>query len=107
MNHVSEIKFILKELGKMSSLTFQQKPFFPSPPDKGSFPLDHDGECKKQMLKYLLCLNQKDNSNAECKSLSKDYLQCRMEKNLMAQEDWDKLGFSEKPENNDPKTKRM
>ncbi|CAL1276619.1 unnamed protein product [Larinioides sclopetarius] len=79
----------------MSSLTFQQKPFFPSPPDKGSFPLDHEGECKKQMLKYLLCLNQKENSNVECRNLSRDYLECRMDRNLMAREDWDKLGFPE------------
>ncbi|XP_021001246.1 cytochrome c oxidase assembly protein COX19 [Parasteatoda tepidariorum] len=80
----------------MSSLTFQQKPFFPSPPDKGSFPLDHDGECKRQMLKYLLCLNRQNNSNEECRHLAKDYLQCRMEKNLMAHEEWEKLGFPEK-----------
>ncbi|KAG8191329.1 hypothetical protein JTE90_006077 [Oedothorax gibbosus] len=88
----------------MSSLTFQQKPFFPSPPDKGSFPLDHEGECKKQMLQYLLCMNRKENQNSECRLLAKDYLGCRMDKNLMAREDWPSLGFNEKVEESTKKT---
>ncbi|KAM3477067.1 hypothetical protein MY5147_002883 [Beauveria neobassiana] len=27
----------------------------PAPPQRGSFPLDHDGECKSVMSEYLAC----------------------------------------------------
>ncbi|CAM9602559.1 unnamed protein product [Choristocarpus tenellus] len=64
------------------------------PPEKGAFPLDHDGECKPQMKSFLQCLRQSEGDHLPCKSLSKVYLACRMERNLMAQEDLDKLGFS-------------
>uniref|UniRef100_A0A0R3QLE5 COX assembly mitochondrial protein n=1 Tax=Brugia timori TaxID=42155 RepID=A0A0R3QLE5_9BILA len=30
----------------------------PTPPAKGSFPLDHEGHCRYEMLKYMLCLNE-------------------------------------------------
>ncbi|VDP16280.1 unnamed protein product [Onchocerca flexuosa] len=30
----------------------------PTPPVKGSFPLDHEGQCRYEMLKYMLCLNE-------------------------------------------------
>lgn len=88
----------------MSSLTFGQKPFFPTAPDKGSFPLDHEGECKKHMVQYLLCLNSNNNSNSKCRQIAKDYLACRMEKQLMAQEDWDKLGFHDSKEDDKAKS---
>lgn len=74
---------------------FGQKTFKPVPPEKGSFPLDHEGECKKPMLKYLLCLNQNENDNSVCRLLAKEYLQCRMDKNLMKKEEWPKLGFGD------------
>ena len=79
----------------MASNTFGQKTFTPVAPIKGSFPLDHDGECKKFMLKYMICLRENGNQNTECREQSKDYLNCRMEKQLMAKEDWSKLGFSD------------
>ncbi|XP_059622423.1 cytochrome c oxidase assembly protein COX19 [Phlebotomus argentipes] len=79
----------------MSSMTFSQKKFTPTAPDKGSFPLDHEGLCKKSMLKYMNCLQQKSDSNSECRSFAKDYLDCRMQNNLMAKEEWSKLGFEE------------
>uniref|UniRef100_T1IHP2 SNRNP25 ubiquitin-like domain-containing protein n=1 Tax=Strigamia maritima TaxID=126957 RepID=T1IHP2_STRMM len=75
----------------MSSMTFGQKNFTPKAPDKGSFPLDHAGECKKFMVKYMHCLQDKDNINTDCRTQAKDYLECRMEKQLMAKEDWKKL----------------
>lgn len=78
----------------MSSMTFGQKLFQPTPPDKGSFPLDHDGACKKVMISYMSCLRKNNNSNTACREEAKDYLQCRMDNNLMAKEDWSKLGFS-------------
>lgn len=77
----------------MSSMTFGQKAFKPTPPDKGSFPLDHEGICKKLMIKYMSCLQLNDNNNRACRKESQEYLACRMENNLMAQEEWSKLGF--------------
>ncbi|KAJ9586198.1 hypothetical protein L9F63_020156 [Diploptera punctata] len=79
----------------MSSMTFGQKTFTPVPPDKGSFPLDHEGICKKLMLKYMVCLSTHKNNNSACREESKDYLQCRMDNQLMAKENWSKLGFSD------------
>ncbi|XP_034831705.1 cytochrome c oxidase assembly protein COX19 [Maniola hyperantus] len=78
-----------------TAMTFGQKQFIPTPPDKGSFPLDHDGVCKKSMIKYMNCLFSKDSNNSLCRVEAKDYLACRMEHNLMAKEDWSKLGFKD------------
>lgn len=47
------------------------------------------------MLKYMLCLHENKNKNSLCREQSRDYLACRMEKGLMAQEEWDKLGYSD------------
>lgn len=79
----------------MSSVTFGQKKFIPSPPDKGSFPLDHENVCKVPMLKYMVCLQENKHDNSLCRLEAKDYLDCRMKNNLMAKEDWKYLGFSE------------
>lgn len=79
----------------MSSMTFGQKTFKPTPPDKGSFPLDHEGVCKKLMIKYMQCLRQNSNNNSACREESQSYLSCRMDNNLMAKEDWSKLGFAD------------
>lgn len=79
----------------MASNTFGQKTFTPVPPAKGSFPLDHEGECKKFMLRYMLCLREHGNQTTDCRNLAKDYLNCRMENQLMAKEEWSKLGFSD------------
>lgn len=72
-----------------------KKPLITKPPDKGSFPLDHDGECKQVMIDYLKCLQKTDCENASCRDLAKKYLQCRMDKQLMAKEEWSKLGFQD------------
>lgn len=79
----------------MSAMTFGQKTFTPTPPEKGSFPLDHEGLCKKQMVKYMKCLQMNRNNNTACRDESKEYLACRMDHNLMAKEEWSKLGFNE------------
>lgn len=76
-------------------MTFSQKTFTPTPPQKGSFPLDHEGECKKFMIKYMLCLHENQNENTKCREESREYLGCRMEKGLMANEEWSKLGYSD------------
>ncbi|KAK3397710.1 hypothetical protein B0T20DRAFT_229492 [Sordaria brevicollis] len=76
----------------------------PTPPQRGSFPLDHDGECKHVMKTYLACIKRVKGVNEdECRSLAKAYLACRMERNLMAKDDFKNLGFKEDGPANTPK----
>ncbi|XP_012350104.1 cytochrome c oxidase assembly protein COX19 [Apis florea] len=79
----------------MSSYTFSQKVFTPIPPEKGSFPLDHEGVCKRLMIKYMRCLIENNNENTMCRDIIKEYLSCRMDNELMAREEWSSLGFSD------------
>ncbi|CAK3994776.1 cytochrome c oxidase assembly COX19 [Lecanosticta acicola] len=66
----------------------------PSPPERGSFPLDHEAECQPIMKEYLKCLRRHRGVNDDlCRQLSKSYLQCRMERNLMAPDSMRNLGF--------------
>lgn len=68
--------------------------FKPTPPERGSFPLDHDAECKHLISSYLRCLkSQKGTNSDECRQLARGYLDCRMDKGLMARDEWDNLGF--------------
>ncbi|KAL2269919.1 hypothetical protein VTJ83DRAFT_2103 [Remersonia thermophila] len=68
----------------------------PIPPQRGSFPLDHEGECKDAMMSYLGCLKKVKGVNEnECRLLAKSYLACRMDRNLMAKDDFKNLGFKE------------
>ncbi|KAH6845179.1 hypothetical protein B0I37DRAFT_312648, partial [Chaetomium sp. MPI-CAGE-AT-0009] len=67
-----------------------------SRPQRGSFPLDHDGkcECKHVMMSYLNCMKKvKGMNDDECRMLAKSYLGCRMDHNLMARDDFKNLGF--------------
>ena len=74
----------------------RQASFKPSPPERGSFPLDHDGECKPIIADYLRCLRRVAGQNdQECRLMAKEYLKCRMEHNLMAQDEMKNLGFEE------------
>lgn len=68
------------------------------PPERGIFPLDHDGECKNSMKIFLECLKDNDQDHFPCKNYSKLYLECRMKNNLMAKEDLKTLGFNENNE---------
>ena len=70
-----------------------QKIFNKTPPLKGSFPLDHDGDCKQFMVKYMTCLKANKNCHDQCIQESKEYFSCRMENGLMDPEDFAKLGF--------------
>ncbi|ELT97517.1 hypothetical protein CAPTEDRAFT_163231 [Capitella teleta] len=79
----------------MSSYTFNQKTIKVKPPEKGSFPLDHEGECKIPMIKYMKCLRDNKMSNTICRPDAKEYFQCRMQHGLMKAEDWNKLGFAD------------
>ncbi|KAL9939259.1 hypothetical protein V8E36_002072 [Tilletia maclaganii] len=64
-----------------------------SPPEFGSFPIDHDGECKDAMKAYMTCLKSNRMDNGQCRALSKQYLECRMAKGLMEKHDLGNLGF--------------
>ena len=46
------------------------------------------------MKTYLACLEQSDDAHYRCKEHSRAYLQCRMDRQLMAPENLDSLGFS-------------
>ncbi|XP_026887726.1 cytochrome c oxidase assembly protein COX19 [Electrophorus electricus] len=76
-----------------TAMNFGTKSFKPSPPDKGSFPLDHFGECKSFKEKFMRCLRDNKFDNALCRLQSKEYLECRMDKQLMTKEPLEKLGF--------------
>ncbi|DBB16869.1 hypothetical protein WJX82_006360 [Trebouxia sp. C0006] len=65
----------------------------PRAPEKGVFPLDHFGECKQVSQDYLACLKDNTGDASKCRDLSKLYLQCRMDRNLMAKQDLKELGF--------------
>ncbi|CAB3408218.1 unnamed protein product [Caenorhabditis bovis] len=66
-----------------------------SAPLKGSFPLDHQGMCKLEMLRYMVCLHEKKQQNSECRDQAKEYFACRMNNGLMDKEEWQKLGYGD------------
>ncbi|QHN75898.1 hypothetical protein HN51_053539 [Arachis hypogaea] len=68
----------------------------PVPPEKGIFPLDHMHLCDLEKKEYLGCLKTAGHQSEKCRDFSKKYLQCRMEKNLMAKQDLAELGFKER-----------
>ncbi|XP_034240727.1 cytochrome c oxidase assembly protein COX19 [Thrips palmi] len=74
---------------------FAKPRFVPTPPDKGSFPLDHDGVCKNLMSTYMKCLATNKQDNTKCREEIKLYLDCRMNNNLMTKEDWRTLGLDD------------
>lgn len=81
----------MSTFGSPGGRTQVQKPI---PPERGSFPLDHFGECKSVMTQYLRCIRAHRGTNdEECRQISKQYLQCRMERNLMAPDEMKNLGF--------------
>lgn len=43
------------------------------------------------MQKYISCLKDQQDKHYLCRELSKEYLQCRMDRQLMASEDLDKV----------------
>jgi cytochrome c oxidase assembly protein subunit 19 len=65
----------------------------PLAPEKGVFPLDHFGECKRVMRKYLQCLEKHGDDARRCRDVSKKYLECRMERELMVKQPLEELGF--------------
>ncbi|KAI8869565.1 hypothetical protein GQ42DRAFT_156097 [Ramicandelaber brevisporus] len=69
--------------------------FVPTPPERGSFPLDHEGDCRDAMMRYMSCLKDNRSRSGACRLLSKEYLECRMENNLMAKDDFKNLGLGD------------
>lgn len=67
----------------------------PIPPEKGVFPLDHFHECDSEKKAYMECLKSNNYKSEKCRPLSKKYLECRMERNLMAKQNISELGFKE------------
>lgn len=66
----------------------------PSPPAKGSFPLDHLSECREFARAYHKCLQNNRSQTNACRKLAREYLQCRMQRGLMAEDSWQTLGIS-------------
>uniref|UniRef100_A0AC11D7F5 Uncharacterized protein n=1 Tax=Ovis aries TaxID=9940 RepID=A0AC11D7F5_SHEEP len=56
---------------------------------------EREGECKSFKEKFMKCLRDNNFENALCRNESKEYLECRMERQLMAQEPLEKLGFGD------------
>ncbi|RKP13723.1 hypothetical protein BJ684DRAFT_9654 [Piptocephalis cylindrospora] len=82
-------------------------PFKATPPDRGSFPLDHEGLCKEMMQEYMKCLQANRSNNGACRHLSEAYLKCRMDRGLMDQDDMRNLGFrSDQLDPSDDPTKK-
>ena len=46
-----------------------------TPPEKGSFPLDHFHECKTFMEKYMACMKRESNTHLACREETKAYVQ--------------------------------
>ncbi|KAJ3607924.1 hypothetical protein NHX12_024975 [Muraenolepis orangiensis] len=78
-----------------TAMNFGAKTFKPRAPDKGAFPLDHLGECKGFKDAFMKCLSDSKFDNSKCRLQSKDYLQCRMDNQLMTKEPMEKLGFKD------------
>lgn len=70
----------------------------PVPPEKGVFPLDHQHECDLEKKEYITCLKSSGYQSERCRLFSKKYLECRMERNLMARQDMSELGFGKEPD---------
>eukprot|EP00759_Apiculatamorpha_spiralis_P032410 PhF_6_TR33841/c0_g1_i2/m.49633/K18183/COX19; cytochrome c oxidase assembly protein subunit 19 len=65
----------------------------PKAPELGAFPVDHLRECKPEIAKYYRCLEQHEYLAPKCRDDVREYLKCRMDKGLMAQQDIDKFGL--------------
>uniref|UniRef100_A0A8B9IV05 Cytochrome c oxidase assembly protein COX19 n=1 Tax=Amazona collaria TaxID=241587 RepID=A0A8B9IV05_9PSIT len=90
-----------------TAMNFSSKSFKPRPPDKGAFPLDHFGECSAFKERFMECLRESGYESGACRQRAMAYLECRMERQLMANEPLEKLGFKdlidEKSEENQEK----
>ncbi|XP_068100685.1 cytochrome c oxidase assembly protein COX19 isoform X2 [Hyperolius riggenbachi] len=53
------------------------------------------GECKPFKEQFMKCLRDNSYQSNLCREESKEYLECRMERQLMAKEPLEKLGFKD------------
>lgn len=75
----------------------------PRPPLKGSFPLDHLGECASLADMYAACLRENDGAAGQCRAIARRYLECRMDAGLMAKTEMNALGLeSDAPSKSEP-----
>ncbi|XP_048465496.1 cytochrome c oxidase assembly protein COX19 [Rhincodon typus] len=58
------------------------------------------GECKEFKEKFMNCLRESKFDNSLCRQQSKEYLECRMERQLMTKEPLEKLGFKDLVDSN-------
>ena len=74
------------------------RPVPPKPPERGSFPLDHEGACGEFARAVLRCLQERRGVSAACRAEQKAYLRCRMERGLMAPDSLENMGYDEQNE---------
>ncbi|VDL85909.1 unnamed protein product [Schistocephalus solidus] len=74
---------------------FQHQRLTVNPPEKGSFPLDHQGLCQSMRDGWISCMKESGWDSSKCRTEAAAYLRCRMENNLMDQEEIQRLGFNE------------
>lgn len=61
------------------------------------------GECKQAMVSYLACIKKvKGVNEGQCRELAKAYLSCRMDRDLMARDEFKNLGFHDDAQGKKP-----
>ncbi|KAK1229812.1 Cytochrome c oxidase assembly protein cox19 [Marasmius sp. AFHP31] len=45
-------------------------------------------------MTYMNCLRNNSSTSSACRDLSRDYLDCRMQKGLMERDEWKNLGLA-------------
>jgi cytochrome c oxidase assembly protein subunit 19 len=72
-------------------MTSEPKGLPATPPEKGSFPIDHEGVCKDAALAFHRCLREASGVATACRTSVRAYLLCRMDHGLMTREDLARL----------------
>ncbi|KAJ3140436.1 Cytochrome c oxidase assembly protein cox19 [Physocladia obscura] len=74
--------------------SFQRTNIRAIPPERGAFPLDIQGLCKGPMEAYMKCMNEAHGQSANCRELSRIYIECRMQRKLMEPDRLENIGFT-------------
>jgi len=67
-------------------------------PLKGSFPIDHFKECDEYYKNYMNCIKSNSGASTKCRNETKEYMECRMNKDLMEKQELKNLGLQNIPE---------
>jgi len=67
-------------------------------PLKGSFPIDHFKECDEYYKNYMNCIKSNSGASTKCRNETKQYMECRMNKDLMEKQELKNLGLQNIPE---------